>query len=88
MEGVCNGAGQITGNLNTLIMLRVKNEITARTLTDQLPKARVYTKLAASQVAFLVDITQAFYGHVFVSTGIDVTLRQSGAETPAKVLAE
>ncbi|MBT3093526.1 MAG: type IV conjugative transfer system coupling protein TraD [Candidatus Thiodiazotropha sp. (ex Lucina pensylvanica)] len=43
-------AGQITGNLNTLIMLRVKNEITARTLTDQLPKARVYTKLAASQV--------------------------------------
>lgn len=43
-------AGQITGNLNTLIMLRVKNEITARTLTDQLPKARVYTKLAASGV--------------------------------------
>ncbi|MDH5180863.1 MAG: type IV conjugative transfer system coupling protein TraD [Gammaproteobacteria bacterium] len=43
-------AGQVTGNLNSLIMLRVKNEITARTLTDQLPKARVYTKLAASQV--------------------------------------
>lgn len=43
-------AGQITGNLNTLIMLRVKNEITARILTDQLPKARIYTKLAASQV--------------------------------------
>ena len=43
-------AGQITGNLNTLIMLRVKNEITACTLTDQLPKARVYTKLAASGV--------------------------------------
>ena len=43
-------AGQITGNLNTLIMLRVKNEITATVLTDQLPKARVYTKLAASQV--------------------------------------
>ena len=43
-------AGQITGNLNTLIMLRVKNEITARVLTDQIPKARIYTKLAASQV--------------------------------------
>lgn len=43
-------AGQITGNLNTLIMLRVKNEITARVLTDQLPKARVYTKLSASGV--------------------------------------
>ncbi len=43
-------AGQITGNLNTLIMLRVKNEITARVLTDQIPKARIYTKLAATQV--------------------------------------
>lgn len=43
-------AGQITGNLNTLIMLRVKNEITARILTDQISKARIYTKLAASQV--------------------------------------
>ncbi len=43
-------AGQITGNLNTLIMLRVKNEITAKVLTDQIPKARIYTKLAASQV--------------------------------------
>jgi len=43
-------AGQITGNLNTLIMLRVKNEVTACVLTDQLPKARIYTKLAASQV--------------------------------------
>ena len=43
-------AGQITGNLNTLIMLRVKNEITARILTDQIPKARIYTKLAATQV--------------------------------------
>jgi len=43
-------AGQITGNLNTLIMLRVKNEVTACVLTEQLPKARIYTKLAASQV--------------------------------------
>ena len=39
--------------------------------------------LQPSQVAFLVDVTQAFYEQVFVSTGIDGTLRQSGAETPA-----
>ena len=36
--------------------------------------------LQPSQVAFLVDVSQAFYEQVFVSTGIDATLRQSGAE--------
>ncbi len=41
-------AGQVSGNLNTLIMLRVKNEETAAILTDQLPKVRVYTKVAES----------------------------------------
>ncbi len=39
--------------------------------------------LQPSQMDFLVDVTQAFYEQVFVSTGIDGTLRQSGAETPA-----
>lgn len=43
-------AGQIQGNLNTLIMLRVKNEETAAVLTDQLAKVRVYTKTAQSAV--------------------------------------
>ena len=42
-------AGQISGNLNTLIMMRVKNEETAEFLTTQLPKVRVYTKLAESR---------------------------------------
>lgn len=42
-------AGQISGNLNSLIMLRVKNEETAEFLTTQLPKVRVYTKLAESR---------------------------------------
>ena len=36
--------------------------------------------LQPSQVAFLVDVSQAFYEQVFVSTGIDASLRQSGAE--------
>lgn len=42
-------AGQIIGNFNTLFMLRVKNEITARVLTDQLPQVRLYTKVAESR---------------------------------------
>ena len=41
-------AAQIGGNLNTLIMLRVKNTETAEILTDQLPKVQVLTKLMNS----------------------------------------
>ncbi|MET0003366.1 MAG: hypothetical protein ABW087_07045 [Candidatus Thiodiazotropha sp.] len=44
-----NKAGQASGNLNTLIMLQVKNEETAAILSDQLPKVRVYTKVAESR---------------------------------------
>jgi hypothetical protein len=44
-----NKAGQVSGNLNTLIMLRVKNEETAAILSDQLTKVRVYTKVAESR---------------------------------------
>lgn len=43
-------AGQVSGNLNTLIMLRVKNEETAEFLTSQLPPVRVFTKIAATRV--------------------------------------
>ncbi|PKM44700.1 MAG: conjugative coupling factor TraD, PFGI-1 class [Gammaproteobacteria bacterium HGW-Gammaproteobacteria-1] len=42
-------AGQIFGNFNNLVMLRVRNEETACLLTDQLPKVRVYTKVAESR---------------------------------------
>ena len=42
-------AGQVVGNLNTLVVLRVKNEETAEILTTQLPKVRIYTKLAESR---------------------------------------
>ncbi len=42
-------AGQIIGNFNTLFMLRVKNEETARLLTDQLPQVRLYTKTPESR---------------------------------------
>ncbi|RMD65716.1 conjugative coupling factor TraD, PFGI-1 class, partial [Candidatus Parcubacteria bacterium] len=42
-------AGQIKGNFNSIIMLRVQNEETARILTDELPTVRVYTKIAESR---------------------------------------
>jgi conjugal transfer pilus assembly protein TraD len=48
-------AGQIFGNFNTLFMLRVKNEETAKVLTDQLPKVRLYTKVPESRVTDNVD---------------------------------
>jgi conjugative coupling factor TraD (SXT/TOL subfamily) len=43
-------AGQILGNFNTLLMLRVRNEDTAKVLTEQLPRVRVFTKTAESRV--------------------------------------
>ncbi|MBW8307190.1 MAG: type IV conjugative transfer system coupling protein TraD [Thiobacillus sp.] len=41
-------ASQIGGNLNTLIMLRVKNKETAEILTDQLPDVQLVTSIQAS----------------------------------------
>ena len=43
-------AGQILGNFNTLLMLRVRNEQTAKVLTEHLPRVRVLTKTAESRV--------------------------------------
>lgn len=43
-------AGQVSGNLNTLIMLRVKNEETAEFLTKQLPPVRIYSRVAETRV--------------------------------------
>lgn len=43
-------AGQVSGNLNTLIMLRVKNEETAEFLTKQLPPVRLYSRVAETRV--------------------------------------
>ena len=41
-------AGQVVGNLNTLIMLRVKNTETAEILTQQLPKVRITELIPSS----------------------------------------
>lgn len=44
-------AGQIAGNFNNLIMLRVKEMATAKLLTDQLPEVRIVSTLVASSVS-------------------------------------
>ncbi len=43
-------AGQVAGNFNTLIMLRVKELATAGMLTDQLPNVEVLTLMSVSGV--------------------------------------
>ena len=44
-------AGQIAGNLNSLIMLRVKEVATAQLLTDQLPQVRIVSSIASSSAS-------------------------------------
>ena len=44
-------AGQIAGNFNTLVMLRVKEVATAELLTDQLPTVQVVSTVASSSVS-------------------------------------
>ncbi len=43
-------AGQVAGNFNTMIMLRVKELATAEMLTDQLPRVEVFTLMSVSGV--------------------------------------
>jgi hypothetical protein len=44
-------AGQIAGNFNTLIMLRVKEVATAELLTNQLPEVHVVSTVVSSSVS-------------------------------------
>jgi conjugative coupling factor TraD (SXT/TOL subfamily) len=50
-------AGQIGGNFNTLVMLRVKNVETAEILTNQLPEVRLISVMAASSANDTSDPT-------------------------------
>lgn len=61
-------AGQILGNFNTLVMLRVKNETTAKLLCDQLPKVQV-TQLTAMSSA--TDASSTEKGVHFTSSNQD-----------------
>lgn len=51
-------AEQVSGNLNTIVMLRVKNKDTAERLTQNLEQVRVATKLVASGVSDTNDPTE------------------------------
>jgi conjugative coupling factor TraD (TOL family) len=51
-------AEQIGGNLNSIVMLRVKNLATAERLTNQLEQVRVFTRLQASGVSDTNDPTE------------------------------
>ncbi len=44
-------AGQIAGNFNSMIMLRVKEVATAELLIDQLPEVRIVSTVVASSVS-------------------------------------
>ncbi len=48
-------AGQVAGNLNSMIMLRVKEFETAKMLTDQLPMVEVFTLMQVSGVSDTAD---------------------------------
>ncbi|MHB0818474.1 type IV conjugative transfer system coupling protein TraD [Stutzerimonas stutzeri] len=50
-------AGQVVGNFNNLVMLRVRETATAELLTNQLPKVDVYTTTLASRATDSSDPT-------------------------------
>ena len=50
-------AGQVVGNFNNLIMLRVREERTARMLTDSLPKVNVSTRMMVSMASDNADVS-------------------------------
>ena len=68
-------AGQVAGNFNTLIMLRVKELATAEMLTDQLPRVEVFTLMSVSGVD---DSSEP-------GSGIDFTSRNEDRITVSEV---
>ena len=75
-------AGQVAGNFNTLIMLRVKELATAEMLTEQLPKVEVFTLMSVSGVD---DSSEPGSGVDFKSRNED---RISVSEVPLLTPAE
>ncbi|ELC2487234.1 conjugative transfer system coupling protein TraD [Salmonella enterica] len=69
-------AAQVTGNFNTLVMLRVREKMTAELLTTQLPEVEVYTK---TLVSGFTDISNPEQGSDFTSNTQD---RVSSVRTP------
>ena len=78
-------AGQIAGNFNTLIMLRVKELATAEMLTSQLPEVEVNTLMQVSGVS---DSSAPGSGVDFTSRNEDrLSASQVPLITPAEVVA-
>ncbi len=75
-------AGQVAGNFNTLIMLRVKELATAEMLTEQLSKVEVFTLMSVSGVD---DSSEPGSGVDFKSRNED---RISVSEVPMLTTAE
>ncbi|MBK5944729.1 type IV conjugative transfer system coupling protein TraD [Halorhodospira halophila] len=78
-------SGQVAGNFNTLIMLRVKEYATAEMLTAQLPEVRINTLMEVSGVNDSAD-TEA--SEQFTSRNEDrLSVEKTPMLTPADVLA-
>ena len=78
-------AGQVAGNFNTLIMLRVKELATAEMLTDQLPKVEVFTLMSVSGVG---DSSDPGSGVDFTSRNEDrISVSEVPMLTPAELVA-
>ncbi|WP_445375469.1 type IV conjugative transfer system coupling protein TraD [Photorhabdus tasmaniensis] len=77
-------AAQVTGNFNTLVMLRVRENSTAELLTRQLPEVEVYTKTLVSGIT---DISSPEQGSHFTSNTQDrVSTIRTPLITPAEVI--
>jgi len=78
-------AGQVVGNFNNLIMLRVRETATAELLTKQLPKVEVYT---AARISSATDTSDPSGGTAFTSNASErVTATSVPMIEPAHVVA-
>ena len=78
-------AGQVAGNFNTLIMLRVKELATARMLTDQLPDVEVFSLMSVSGVN---DSAEPASGIDFHSRNEDrISVSEVPMLSPAELIA-
>ncbi len=78
-------AGQVAGNFNTMIMLRVKELATAEMLTEQLPKVEVFTLMSVSGVD---DSSDPGSGVDFRSRNEDrISVSEVPMLTPAELVA-
>jgi conjugal transfer pilus assembly protein TraD len=78
-------AGQVAGNFNTLIMLRVKEMVTAEMLTAQLPRVEIFSLM---QVSGVNDSSEPGGPVDFTSRNEDrISVAEVPLLTPAEVIA-